>query len=879
MFVQGSTWISRTRRLCPTGSAGAARRVSAAAEDPLGRLYWSDMCRPLTSLRLAAASLLMPVLVPVASFAQTDVEELGRRFGATPPPGYFEILRSDPNAFQFSPDNGWVRRGRRVAKVRNRLRGGPSEDLLLTQAAHDENGVVTGDVYMPVFLILFSNTDSAAIASAVPRDTLEKRLYGTDPAPPYSVHTYYREVSNDAVRVYGTMFDWAFVPDADSVYEGDDNGLNGTRMGRLMRDYLAVLDDSVDFGLFDNDGPDGIPNSGDDDGFVDAVVMIHPKVDGSCKEVNPEARTSIWAHRFKADSFPTNDISAATGDFVKLRDYIIQGGQGGDAGCTSNEPQAMGVVAHETGHLFGLPDLYEIGGSGAGIGHWGLMGSGNQRMPARPAHLSAWSKAQLGWVTEVRVDSDTVLEISPVVTSDTTYVLPIPNTNEFFILENRQRIGSDLMIHQEGLLIWHVDSLLARLRGNAVNQPSFPYAVALEQGDGRDDLRSGVNRGDRGDPFPGSTGNRSFGRNTGPSSRSNSGSISMVELDSIRQVDGSGAIAVRIRFEAPALIATTDTNAVFRLDGVQYNRFADFLMADSGYALDIDSVQYADSGRRRFEWISWSNGRQRSHVFTASSAGDTIIAVVAAEHELAVAYSGTGAGSVIPDVLLDLANGTFLSKDSIVTLVARVDSAGHIFEGWTGSDTAATGDTLVVRMSRPFSLDAVFAAPLAVADDSFPAARMGTEYRHQLSVIGGSGDNSWAVTSGTLPAGLTMNPLGVVTGLPAQTGDFRIGVAVSSGSQLAVDTLQLNVTAPALAVADVLQHLVGRGTPLSQTDVVYLDLLGNGNSRLDAGDFLAWVRATGASVTAEDMIQLGEFTGMSLFDESPNRERGEGRQP
>ena len=38
--------------------------------------------------------------------------------------------------------------------------------------------------------------------------------------------------------------------------------------------------------------------------------------------------------------------------------------QGGDSGCSSDEPQSMGVVAHETGHLFDLPDLYEVGGDG-----------------------------------------------------------------------------------------------------------------------------------------------------------------------------------------------------------------------------------------------------------------------------------------------------------------------------------------------------------------------------------------------------------------------------------------------------------------------------------------------------------------------------------
>jgi len=802
-------------------------------------------------------ALVVLVAAPLCLSAQTDVEELGRRFGATPPPGFYEILNADPNAFQFSPDNGWIRRGRRIAAERNQRRGGRPEGVFLTQTAHDESGVMVGDVYMPVFLILFSNTDSAEIATNVPRESLQTRLYGLDTAPPYSVNTYYREVSNDLVNVYGTVYDWAFVPGTDTLYEGTNNGLSGTQMGMMMRDAAAVLDDSVDFGQYDNDGPDGIPNSGDDDGYVDAVVMIHPKVDGSCMAVNSEAETSIWAHRFFAGPFSTDDMSASTGEAVKLRDYIVQGGQGGNAGCTSDEPQAMGVVAHETGHLFGLADLYDTIGDGAGIGRWGLMGSGSQRTSYRPTHLNAFSKAQLGWVTEVRVDRDTTLEISPVVTSDTTYVLPIPYTNEYFLLENRQHIGSDSMLYETGLLIWHVDSAFARSRGNNVNGFQ-PYAVALEQADGRDDLVEGRNRGDAGDPFPGSSNNRAFGRNTTPSSFSNYGVMSFVELDSITELSEFGPVRVKVGFEAPALIAASDTNAVFRLDGVEYNRFDDFLTSGSEHELYIDSLQVADSGRRRFEWLSWSNGLPRSHVFTASSMGDTITANIAAEYELRASYSGTGAGNVQSDVPLDLVNGVFLTADSVVTLAASADSVGHIFEGWHGSDTTATGDTLVLQMSHPFELDARFAAPLVVADDSLPAATMGTDFSFQLSTSGGIGGDEWSLVSGMLPAGLTLNTGGLVTGLPRQTGVFPLGVEVSSGSQTTVDTLDLAVVAPLLTASEILQQLVEEGTPLSDEKLVYLDLLGNENSYLDVGDFLGWVEATGGSMTPEEMTALLE---------------------
>ena len=62
----------------------------------------------------------------------------------------------------------------------------------------------------------------------------------------------------------------------------------------------------------------------------------------------------------------------------------------------------IGVFCHEFGHAFGLPDLYDGSGS-SGIGHWGLMGSGNWNTPTNPAHFDAWCKSQLGWIVPTEV--------------------------------------------------------------------------------------------------------------------------------------------------------------------------------------------------------------------------------------------------------------------------------------------------------------------------------------------------------------------------------------------------------------------------------------------------------------------------------------------
>jgi M6 family metalloprotease-like protein len=661
------------------------------------------------------------LVLPGTTRAQTDVEFAGlMRGGARPPRGYYETLRRDPEAFRFSPDNGWIRRSRTVARRRGKQRAAmvrrsvmrrsagesaaPSVQLSRAPAAWGSGSVVQGNLSVPVFLAAYANTPPADTTGALSRTIMESRLYGTNDSPPYSVYNYYQEVSDSLLFVNGTVLDWTVVSEVDTVYEGG-TGCSGlcftARIDQLITELLAAHDAAVDFGQFDNDGPDGTPNSIDDDGYVDAVVVIHPEVDGSCVNLNPPSAENIWAHAWTVSGSPaTNDPSVATGGFIRLRDYIIQGGQGGDDGCDDDQPLAMGLIAHETGHLFDLPDLYNTNWdtrTSEGIGHWGLMGAGNWNTPASPAHPMAWSRARLGWVTEVLIDRDMVLDISPIELSDTAYIVPIPSSNEYFLLENRQAILSDTSAKGSGLLIWHVDSVLARLRTftNTVNGVD-PEAVRLHQADGRDDLLLENNRADAGDPFPGSTNNTRFSYDTDPAAARNDGTPVELAIGSIEQLGPPGAVRVAIELAAaPQLVA-----------------------------------------------------------------------------------------------------------------------------------------------SGPSTL---------------PAAVMGAPYAHQLQAQGGVGQYGWALESGSPPDGITLAASGLLDGLPAESGAFPFTVRVTSGSQSVAQAVTLDVTQPVLQTADILDHLFGVGTPLSADELAYLDLLGNRNSGLDVGDYLAWVDSGAPAMSAAEL--------------------------
>src|SRR5581483_2400469 len=171
---------------------------------------------------------------------------------------------------------------------------------------------------------------------------------------------------------------------------------------------------------------------------------------------------------------------------------------------------SFGVLCHEFGHLLGLPELYAPGGAAhEGVGVWDLMGQGTWLGRGdSPPGLSAWSKLRLGWVDVETVTTTTPALALPAVQT-TPRVVKIPAVpgvpEEYYLLENRARIGVDRSLPGEGLLVWHVDE---RVRGFRSGESDPAHKLLhLVEADGRGDLdrghAAGGNRGDATDPWRG----------------------------------------------------------------------------------------------------------------------------------------------------------------------------------------------------------------------------------------------------------------------------------------------------------------------------------------------------------------------------------------
>src|SRR5262249_61156413 len=121
---------------------------------------------------------------------------------------------------------------------------------------------------------------------------------------------------------------------------------------------------------------------------------------------------------------------------------------------------------------------------------------------------------------------------------------------------------------------------------------------------------------------------------------------------------------------------------------------------------------------------------------------------------------------------------------------------------------------------QPSSLILPFTALfLSISTSSLPNGQIGTAYNATLTATGGVSPYTWSLTSGALPAGLTVNAsTGAITGTPSASvasTPLTFKVADSSSPVLTQSaSLTLTVSAAALVIST-------SSLPSGQTGVAY----------------------------------------------------------
>ncbi len=412
-----------------------------------------------------------------------------------------------------------------------------------------------GQANVAVILVNFGDT-----AYSFEVSDFEDLLFGTGK---YSMSDYYKEVSYGAFVVTSGpegVSGWYDASQNHDYYGSNDFRGNDRWPGDLVYEAVRAADAAgFNFAPYDQDG----------DCYVDVVMVVHQ---GTGEEASGVS-TDIWSHRWSLNSaryygyshygeYVTDDTCTSDpSKKVRVNDYTLQPEK-----LTATEMITIGVFAHEYGHTLGLPDLYDTDYSSEGIGKWSIMAAGSWNsvnvLGDRPSHFDAWSKFFLGWVVPTKVKGALINEsIRQVETSPDVYQLLSGKalSGEYFLLENRQRVGFDRGLPGEGLLIWHIDGdkINTTMGSNTVNNAEcYPgglscsndhYGVKLIQADNLWDLERKKNRGDSGDSYPGLKNNTSFDKTSSPDSSLYNGSDSKV---SVVNISPSGSIMTATLIDA-----------------------------------------------------------------------------------------------------------------------------------------------------------------------------------------------------------------------------------------------------------------------------------------------------------------------------------------
>jgi len=386
----------------------------------------------------------------------------------------------------------------------------------------------TGEHGVLVILIDFPDKPYTAGYAAASTDMFDSLLFSENHKNPTgSMREYYLEDSYGLYQIHGVVAGWYRAGYAHQVYNGlyDVGEPISLTPADLVREAVQDADAAgVDFSQFDNG--DGTMN----------VIVIHA---GSGYEESGD-KTEIHSHM---SVYP--DQSAIYNHNMHVRYYTVQP----EESAGNHSMSGIGVFCHEWGHTLGLPDLYDTDYSSMGLGKWSLMASGNYNGASKsPAHMDAWCKKYLSWILPTRLMVNTPgVQIPAVEYNPVAYLLNLSGRygNEYWLVENREKVGFDAQLPGSGLCIYHIDEDMHD------NTNDWSPLVLLEQADGNFDLQYNHNGGDGSDPFPNQGLARDFNDKTIPDSKYYGGVSSQVAAWNISDADSVMTADFDVVFSRP----------------------------------------------------------------------------------------------------------------------------------------------------------------------------------------------------------------------------------------------------------------------------------------------------------------------------------------
>lgn len=238
----------------------------------------------------------------------------------------------------------------------------------------------------------------------------------------------------------------------DGAYQKDE------KVYEMIKEACDGIQDKVNLKDYDWDG----------DGEADQVFFLYAGL-GQASGGSPG---TIWPHESELRYWPCGVLSYPTG---KINTYACANElQPETQGSSRYISAGIGTICHEFSHCLGFADMYDTtGGGGYGMSVFDVMDQGSYNGNGFvPCNYTAFERIYAGWVEAIElIDPATVKDMKSVSDYGRPFIMyNYKNTNEYFLMENRQNTGWDKGLYgSNGLLIVHVNYVPSRWANNSVN--------------------------------------------------------------------------------------------------------------------------------------------------------------------------------------------------------------------------------------------------------------------------------------------------------------------------------------------------------------------------------------------------------------------------
>lgn len=306
-----------------------------------------------------------------------------------------------------------------------------------------------------------------------------------------SVRDYFLAQSNGQFELDFDVVGPVTMSNNYGYYGGDKEYQKDNLVYEMIKEASDAIQDQVNLKDYDWDG----------DGEADQVFFLY----AGLGQASGGSASTIWPHESELRYWPCGVLSYSTG---KINTYACANElQPVTQGSTNYISAGIGTICHEFSHCLGFADMYDTSGGGAyGMSVFDVMDQGSYNGNGFvPCNYTAFERIYAGWVEPIELDVPaTVKDMKSVSDYGRPFIMyNYKNTNEYFLMENRQNTGWDKGLYGcNGLLIVHVNYVPSRWINNTVNSSDqkIPQCCTVVNADGSREISNTLSL--QGDLYP-----------------------------------------------------------------------------------------------------------------------------------------------------------------------------------------------------------------------------------------------------------------------------------------------------------------------------------------------------------------------------------------